>query len=97
MGRFLQALRQEKCFGETDGEAHQSAYDEKAVETVRTIFWTRPTYSRKRMFSAIYFIVGQNMTVGVIGTELIVRTGPDNFEAALALPHVRQRTLPAVP
>ena len=41
------------------------------------------------MFSAIYFIVGQNMTVGVIGTELIVRTGPDNFEAALALPHVR--------
>ena len=49
------------------------------------------------MFSTIYFIVGQNMTVGVIDTELIVRTGPDNFEAALALPHVRQRTLPAVP
>ena len=41
------------------------------------------------MFSTICFIVGQNMTVGVIGTELIVRIGPDNFEAALALPHVR--------
>ena len=72
-------------------------YDEKLVERVRAIFQTGPTYSERRMFGAVCFMVGQNMAVGVTGTELIVRTGPDNFEAALALPYTRPMDFTGIP
>ena len=41
--------------------------------------------------------IGQNMAVGVTGTELIVRTEPDNFEAALALPYARSMDFTSSP
>jgi len=34
-------------------------------------------------------MVGRNMAIGVTGSDLMVRPGPDNFEAALMLPHAR--------
>ena len=64
-------------------------YDEKLVERVRAIFRAGSTYSEKRMFGAVCFMVVQNMAVGVACTELIVRTRPDNFEAALALSYAQ--------
>ena len=64
-------------------------YDEKLAERVRAIFQTEPTYSEKKMFGGVCFMVGRNMAVGVTGTDLMVRPGPENFEAALALPHAR--------
>lgn len=41
------------------------------------------------MFGGVCFMVGGNMTVGVTGSDLMVRPGPDHFEALLALPHAR--------
>ena len=41
------------------------------------------------MFGGICFMVGGNMAVGVTGSDLMVRPGPDNFEATLMLPHAR--------
>ena len=34
-------------------------------------------------------MVGGNMAVGITGGDLMVRPGPDHFEALLALPHAR--------
>jgi TfoX/Sxy family transcriptional regulator of competence genes len=64
-------------------------YDEKLAERVRAIFQSDLSYTEKKMFGGICFMVGHNMAVGVTGSELMVRPGPLNFEAALALPHAR--------
>ena len=96
-GRFLQALHQIKCSGETNSEARQLSCGEKLADNVRAIFRSGPTYLNNRMFGAVGFMVGQNMAVGVTGTELIVRTEPDNFEAALALPYARSMDFTSSP
>jgi TfoX/Sxy family transcriptional regulator of competence genes len=40
----------------------------------------------KKMFGGIAFLIDGNMTVGVIGDDLIARVGADGTEAALARP-----------
>ncbi len=62
-------------------------YDEKLAERVRAMFQSEPGYTEKKMFGGLCFMVGRNMAVGVTGSDLMVRPGPDNFEATLALPH----------
>ena len=64
-------------------------YDEKLAERVRGVFQSEPGYTEKKMFGGICFMVGGNMAVGVTGGDLMVRPGPHNFDAALALPHAR--------
>ncbi|NQW21954.1 MAG: TfoX/Sxy family protein [SAR202 cluster bacterium] len=64
-------------------------YDEQLAERVRAVFQSEPTYTEKKMFGGICFMVGGNMAVGVTGSDLMVRPGPLNFEAALDLPHAR--------
>ena len=64
-------------------------YDEKLAERVRAVFQSEPGYTEKKMFGGVCFMVGGNMAVGITGSNLMVRPGPDNFQAALALPHAR--------
>ena len=64
-------------------------YDKKLAERVRAVFDSEHNYTEKEMFGSLYFMVGRNMAVGVTGNDLIVRPGPINLIAALALPHVR--------
>ncbi len=64
-------------------------YEEKLAERVRAMFQSEPGYTEKKMFGGLCFMVGRNMAVGVTGSDLMVRPGPDNFEATLALPHAR--------
>ena len=64
-------------------------YDEILAERVRIVFQSESGYTEKKMFGGICFMVGRNMAVGVTGSDLMVRPGPDNFEAALALPHAK--------
>jgi hypothetical protein len=61
-------------------------YDEILAERVRAVFQSEPGYTEKTMFGGICFMVGGNMAVGVTGSDLMVRPGPDKFEAAIALP-----------
>lgn len=89
MARFLEVFHQVKCSGATDTGVRPMAYDEKLAERVRTIFQTDPTYSEKKRFGRVCLLVGRNMPVGVTGTDLMVRPGPENFEAASTLPHAR--------
>jgi len=41
------------------------------------------------MFGGIAFLLNGKMFCGVYKTDLIIRTGPDNYEQALAKPHAR--------
>ena len=64
-------------------------YDEKLAERVRPIFQSEAAYSEQKMFGGVCFMVVLNMAVGVTGADLMVRPGPENFEAARALRHAR--------
>jgi hypothetical protein len=41
------------------------------------------------MFGGLAFLLGGNMSVGVHGSDMIVRIAPEETDAALAEPHVR--------
>ncbi|MCH9017539.1 MAG: TfoX/Sxy family protein [Chloroflexi bacterium] len=64
-------------------------YDETLAERVRAVFQSEPGYTEKKMFGGICFMIGRNMALGVTGSDLMVRPGPDNFEDAMMLPHAR--------
>ena len=64
-------------------------YNEKLAERVRKIFQSGPAYSEQKMFGTICFMIGRNIAVGVTDTDLIVRPGPENLEAAMSLPYTR--------
>jgi TfoX/Sxy family transcriptional regulator of competence genes len=66
------------------------AYDEGLAERIREVFDGNPVNVRdKRMFGGIAFLIEGNMTVGVVGDDLLVRVGPDATGAALARPGSR--------
>jgi hypothetical protein len=65
------------------------AYDETLVVRLRDVLRTQDGLSEKRMFGGVAFLVGGNMSCGVLGAELIVRTSPERAEALLAEPFVR--------
>ncbi|MCY0933154.1 TfoX/Sxy family protein [Streptomyces sp. H34-S4] len=64
-------------------------YDEGLAQRIREQLGERPDLTEKRMFGGLSFLVGGNMTVGVVGDELISRVGPDQAEKALARPEAR--------
>ena len=62
--------------------------DERLVQRVRqALAGTDPPLAECRMFGAPGFMLRGNIAVGVTNDELMVRTGPERFEAALAQPH----------
>jgi hypothetical protein len=65
------------------------AYDEGLAERVRAIIGSPPKLVEKHMFGGIGFIVQGNMACGVNQDRLVVRLGPDAYEAALEKPHVQ--------
>jgi TfoX/Sxy family transcriptional regulator of competence genes len=64
-------------------------YDEKLAARIRAKLASVGGVSEKKMFGGVGFMVSGNMACGVIGPEMIVRLGDDEFEAALKKPHVR--------
>ena len=64
------------------------AYDEHLAERARELL-DRPDVDERKMFGGIGFLVAGNMSVGVIGEDLIVRVDPDEAEALLAEPGAR--------
>ncbi len=65
------------------------AYDEGLAQRIRELIEDDPRISEKKMFGGVAFLANGNMAVGIIKDELMVRVGPDAFEAAIALPHAR--------
>jgi TfoX/Sxy family transcriptional regulator of competence genes len=65
------------------------AYDEDLAELVRMELGGDPELTERKMFGGIGFMVRGNMAVGVSGTELMVRVGPEAHDDAVAVEGVR--------
>jgi TfoX/Sxy family transcriptional regulator of competence genes len=63
--------------------------DEKAAERVRRVLARRRTITEKKMMGALCFLTDGTMCCGITGDALMVRVGPENYDKALARPHVR--------
>lgn len=59
------------------------AYDENLAKRVRSVLKRRRGVSEKKMFGGLAFLVNGNMACGVLGENLMVRVGPEGYEAAL--------------
>jgi len=66
------------------------ASDEKLAERVRVALKGRRGIAEKKMFGGVAFLSRGNMLCGVVGSDLVVRVGPDAYEEALARPHARE-------
>lgn len=66
------------------------AYDEELATRIRTCLDDPLGVSERKMFGGVAFMVYGNMCVGIVGRDLMVRLGPDEYERALQEPFVRQ-------
>ena len=66
------------------------AYDEGLAERVRDALEDEPDVTERKMFGGLCLMLRGNMCCGIVGDELMVRVGPDAWEASLALPHARE-------
>ncbi len=65
------------------------AYDEKLAVRIRRAIGGNHGVSERKMFGGLCFLIRGNMACGVVGEELMVRVGPDGYDAALARKHAR--------
>ena len=66
------------------------AYDEGLAERIRDTLGGAPGIAERKMFGGIAFLLHGNMFVGVVGSTLMVRVGPQQYDAALRKPHARE-------
>ena len=60
-----------------------NASDERLAERVRFVIGRR-RLEEKRMFGGLAFLYRGYMSLGILGEDLMVRVGPDAYEASLA-------------
>ena len=65
------------------------AYDEALAGRVRTAMTGKDGLSERKMFGGLCLMLHGNMFAGVINDELMLRVGPDRFDAALSKPGAR--------
>ena len=63
------------------------AYDERLAQRVRSEMATREGLSEKWMFGGLAFMVHGSMALAIDKDRLMVRVGPDHYEASLNRPH----------
>ena len=66
------------------------AYDEGLAERIRGLLDERSDVSEKRMFGGIAFMVRGHMAVGVVKDDLMIRVGPEAYDALVREPHARR-------
>jgi TfoX/Sxy family transcriptional regulator of competence genes len=66
------------------------AFDEGLAERIREQVGDDPAISERKMFGGLCFLVSGNMSFGVLGSEIMVRVGPDAYDESLAQPHARE-------
>jgi hypothetical protein len=62
------------------------AYNEALAHRVREALAGRNGVTEKRMFGGLTFMLADKMCCGVVKDELMVRVGPEGYEAALKEP-----------
>ena len=65
------------------------AYDEELAQRVRRLLGPLENIQERKMFGGLAFMLNGNMCCGVERDNLVIRTGPDTYEDALARPHAR--------
>jgi hypothetical protein len=65
------------------------AHDEALEQRIGEALAEQPGLVAKRMFGGVGFMLQGNMACGVHKEMLIVRVGPERYEAALGRPHTR--------
>ena len=65
------------------------AFDEAVARRVRNALAGSPDVVERKMFGGIAFMIRGNMCCGVIDDRLLLRVGPDGYEAAQSRPHVK--------
>lgn len=63
--------------------------NEELVTRIRTVIGGNASVTERRMFGGLSFLLHGNVFCGVIGNELMVRVGMEEYEPALSLSHVR--------
>jgi hypothetical protein len=64
-------------------------FSERTVKKIRCAIGNTPGLSERPLFSGVTFMVQGNMCCGVLEDHLVVRVGPDRYDAALREPHTR--------
>jgi len=62
------------------------AFDERLAARVRKALFGLNCFAERQIFGGIGLLHQGNMICGVLGTRLILRVGPDAYEAALTDP-----------
>lgn len=73
------------------------AFDEGLAQRIRDHLDDRRDVTERKMFGGVAFMIGGNMSCGVVGDELMVRVGPDAYEEALREPHAREMDFTGTP
>jgi TfoX/Sxy family transcriptional regulator of competence genes len=66
------------------------AYSEELAGRLRKLLARKKGFEEKKMFAGIGFLLNGNLCVGVRDDCLIVRFDPDETDATLQEPHVRE-------
>lgn len=64
-------------------------FDENLAVRLRPLFQGQYAVTEKKMFGGLAFMVNGHMCCGIVGSDLMVRTGPDAFDHAVKRPHAR--------
>ncbi len=65
------------------------AYDEGLAQRIIETLDDQDNVVEKKMFGGVCWMLQGNLACGVHTDQLIVRVGPDSYEAALAKPNTR--------
>jgi hypothetical protein len=65
-------------------------FSQSLAQRVRQILTDQHGILEKKMFGGVGFLLHGNLLVGIWHTSLIARVGPDQYQAALTEPNVRE-------
>src|SRR6266852_2671336 len=66
------------------------AYSEALANRIREALARERGVDEIKMMGGLCFMIGGHMALGIVGTELMIRVGPDGYERALARVHARE-------
>ena len=64
-------------------------YDVKLAARVSAVLANTPHLTEKKMFGGVGYLLNGNMACGVYKEYLIVRVGPERYQAALEAPYIK--------
>ncbi|WGL17662.1 TfoX/Sxy family protein [Microbulbifer bruguierae] len=64
-------------------------YSKALADKVRYLLGQNDALTEKQMFGGLAFMLNGNMACGVVGEELMVRVGPENYDEALSERYTR--------